>query len=208
MLNRVTPFGEIADLPLRGTLMGNRGDLHHPKGVRPIVWRTRRWIACTLNSLSGRKVPLNEAGRYTPLFFTDETVAFAAGHRPCAMCRQQDFERFREALKRGSGISKLDFLPAEAIDRILHSGRLAGTAQRTFLEKVGALPDGSFVKQSGRPDLALLLWRGFLHPWSTSGYGPPTSIASHQLVTVLTPQPIVSALREGYAPMTLLTVRA
>ena len=34
-----------------------------------------------------------EPGRWTPLFFWDEAVAFAAGHRPCALCRHADFVR-------------------------------------------------------------------------------------------------------------------
>ena len=31
---------------------------------------------------------------YTELFFLDEVIAFAAGHRPCFECRRKDAERF------------------------------------------------------------------------------------------------------------------
>ena len=30
------------------------------------------------------------------LFFLDEATAFAAGHRPCALCRREDYVRFGE----------------------------------------------------------------------------------------------------------------
>ena len=30
-----------------------------------------------------------QPGRFTELFFLDEATAFAAGHRPCALCRQR-----------------------------------------------------------------------------------------------------------------------
>ncbi len=33
-------------------------------------------------------------GLYTPLFFHDEAVALAAGHRPCAECRQDRYDGF------------------------------------------------------------------------------------------------------------------
>jgi hypothetical protein len=38
-------------------------------------------------------------GRYTELFFLDEAVAFAAGHRPCAECRRERFNAFKDALR-------------------------------------------------------------------------------------------------------------
>jgi hypothetical protein len=33
-------------------------------------------------------------GLYTELFFLDEAVALAAGHRPCAECRRERFKAF------------------------------------------------------------------------------------------------------------------
>src|SRR5262245_4164150 len=100
--NRVTPYGELIATPARGLLMGNRGRLHD--GERRIVRYAdgRRWIAC-LTSFRGRRRDVMSPGRYTELFFLDEAVALAAGHRPCAECRRADYERFREAWRRALG---------------------------------------------------------------------------------------------------------
>ena len=35
-----------------------------------------------------------QPGRFTELFFLDEATALAAGHRPCASCRREDYDRF------------------------------------------------------------------------------------------------------------------
>ena len=37
------------------------------------------------------------------LFFLDEATAFAAGHRPCAECRNADYKRFRALWERCFG---------------------------------------------------------------------------------------------------------
>ncbi|MEZ5867808.1 MAG: hypothetical protein R3D46_04795 [Defluviimonas denitrificans] len=42
----------------------------------------------------GNRQPLEEPIAGTPLFFMDEAVALAAGHRPCADCRRTDYDRF------------------------------------------------------------------------------------------------------------------
>ena len=39
----------------------------------------------------------DEPRLYTELFFLDEAVALAAGHRPCAECRRDDYVRFQAA---------------------------------------------------------------------------------------------------------------
>ena len=41
-------------------------------------------------------------GRFTELFFLDEATAFAAGHRPCALCRREDYIRFTEIWRSSS----------------------------------------------------------------------------------------------------------
>ena len=94
--NRVTPFGEIEVHPARGTLMGNRGILHgddRTLGARR--WAHRAWIVCVL-SFRGRRRVVMTPGRYTELFFLDEAVALAAGHRACAECRNAAYRRYRE----------------------------------------------------------------------------------------------------------------
>ena len=57
--NQITPRGEIAAVPERGTLMGNRSVLHDDEGriVRP--WALRRWILCVLDDMDRhRRVPV------------------------------------------------------------------------------------------------------------------------------------------------------
>ena len=99
--NRVSPLGEVIAVSGRGAWMGNRGRLHQGRGTRDIVrnHQHKTWITCAL-SFRGRRVAQWEPNRYTPLFFLDEAVALAAGHRPCGTCCE---DRYREwkAARRG-----------------------------------------------------------------------------------------------------------
>jgi len=86
--NRVLPTGEIAAIPARGTLTGNRGIIHRDdKTLGTSRWSHHAWICCTLD-WQGRKRPVMTGRNWTELFFLDESVAFAAGHRPCGYCRR------------------------------------------------------------------------------------------------------------------------
>lgn len=197
--NRVTPFGAFEATPARGSLTGNRGVLHDAAGVIGAArWRHPHWIACAL-SYKDWKRRILQPGRWTELFFLDEATAFAAGHRPCALCRRADYQRFREAWAQAAGGA----VPtAAAMDRDLHAARLTAgrpRRQRTWEGAVATLPDGAMVALPEMPHAAWLLWRGRLHRWRHEGYGegralPPGSVA------VLTPPPIVAALAAGYRP--------
>jgi hypothetical protein len=80
--NRVSPAGDIFADPARGTFMGNRGGAIHDAERRIIrPYATRRWITCVLE-FKGRRRTIMAPGRYTELFFLDEAVSLAAGHRP------------------------------------------------------------------------------------------------------------------------------
>ena len=46
------------------------------------------WITC-LTEFRDWRVPLARPNRWTPIFFLDDAVALAAGHRPCATCRDR-----------------------------------------------------------------------------------------------------------------------
>ena len=85
----------IAD-PARGLVYGNRGCLHDDEGRIRRRWATKRWIACRLEFRDWQRGPLLQPGKFTELFFLDEATAFAAGHRPCALCRREDYVRFGE----------------------------------------------------------------------------------------------------------------
>src|SRR5262252_3462342 len=93
--NRVTPLGELIADPARGLVYGNRGCLHDAQGRIRRTYATRRWIACRLRFRSRRRSPLMRPGQFTELFFLDEATAMAAGHRPCAECRREDYCRFQ-----------------------------------------------------------------------------------------------------------------
>ena len=97
---RVTPFGSIIPTPERGTFLGNRGVLHDEHGRIRRPWQLKRWIVCVLQ-FRGRKRTVMTPGRYTELFFLDEATALAAGHRPCAECRQRATARRLVVIRNG-----------------------------------------------------------------------------------------------------------
>lgn len=193
--NRILPTGEIAAVPFRGAWMGNRGILHDAAGqLGPARWRHKNWICCKL-TFKGRKRPLMAPRSYTELFFYDEPQALAAGHRPCAECRREDYNRFR-------GIWERLFGPADAkaIDEVLHKARLAGRPARQcrHLAAAQSMPDGAMILIEDQP---ALIWQGALHPWTPDlGYGPALPLPDGP-ATVLTPAPLVAVLTAGYRPV-------
>ena len=192
--NRVTPFGEIVAVEARGLLMGNRGILHdaNRRIVRYAVGR--RWIACVL-SFRGRRRAVMQPGRYTELFFLDEAVALAAGHRPCAECRREAYQGFRAAWTRSFGGATPS---ADAMDRTLHADRLAApSTRRTYGARAIGLPDGAYVDIDGRAWLLLGEW---MFAWSAGGYVERRE-RPHGDVTVITPRCTVDVLRAGYRPL-------
>ena len=95
--NRVTPAGEILAIPLRGAWMGNRGILHDDAGRVVRNHASSLWITCAL-WFNGWRAKQWEPHHYTVLFFHDEAVSLAAGHRPCALCRREAYDAYRNAL--------------------------------------------------------------------------------------------------------------
>ncbi len=94
--NSSSRFNKLIATPTRGTLMGNRGVLHHGQGRIVKSYTHRVWVNCVLE-FKGRHLQVMTPGRYTHLFFLDEATALAAGHRPCGECRRADNVRFKEA---------------------------------------------------------------------------------------------------------------
>jgi hypothetical protein len=192
--NRVLPTGEIvADASYRGDLMGNRGILHDDAQRLGVArWRLKGWVCCAL-SFKGRTRTVMAPVRYTELFFLDEAVALAAGHRPCAECRRADHNRFRAAWASATGMETR----APEMDKILHKARVTrGRAQVRHEAEAAFLPDGAFILWQDR---AHLVQGGQLLPFASTGY--EAGIARHEgLVTVLTPRPTLAVLAAGYAP--------
>jgi hypothetical protein len=206
--NRVTPLGDLVATPERGLVYGNRGCLHDAAGAIRRRYATRRWIACRLEFRGWHRTPLMQPGRFTELFFLDEATAFAAGHRPCALCRRGDYDRlvavWRELHPGDEG--------ADAIDARLHAERLAGDDRRGAERSVdgGAsvrlgrfgrrlhvlaceLPDGAFVVREGKP---WLVRGGDLRRWTPGGYGEREPVRGDE--ALLTPPSLVELLSRGW----------
>jgi hypothetical protein len=186
--NRVTPLGELIAAPARGLVYGNRGCLHDDQGRIRRTHATRRWIACRLRFRGWRRKALLQPGKFTELFFLDEATAFAAGHRPCALCRREDYNRFLELTGAGG---------ADEIDARLHEERLDGRERRLHEARLGELPGGSFVLHDGAPWLVL---GSELLEWMPGGYGTraPRPSGAAQLIT---PPTLVAVLRNGWEPV-------
>lgn len=196
--NRVTPTGEIVAAPQRGMFLGNRGSIHRGHEiVRP--WQVRRWITCALTYKDWR-APMWQPGRWTPLFFWDEAVALAAGHRPCALCRHADHVRFLDAWEAATG----ERPRVDPIDRRLHDERAGagadGRGKRVHDLAWASLPDGTFVVTGA--DVPALVLGDRLVPWSPgpAAYGPPVRRPARGRARVLTPPSTVAVLAHGYAP--------
>ncbi|MGA2601484.1 MAG: hypothetical protein ABSH09_31350 [Bryobacteraceae bacterium] len=146
-------------------MMGNRGGVLH-NGSREIVreYKSRRWITCVLEFKDRHRIVMSER-RYTELFFLDEATAFAAGHRPCAECRRERFNAFKEAWRRAK---HLDYPPfADEMDLELHPARIDGNKKVIYNAPIESLPDGCFVQIE---EHAYLVWGDALLLWMPEGY--------------------------------------
>jgi hypothetical protein len=180
--NRVTPLGELIATPERGLVYGNRGCLHDADGRIRRQWQVKRWISCRLefrgwHRASGPMPP----GRFTGLFFLDEATAFAAGHRPCAMCRREDYVRFMELV----GETR-----AGSIDERLHAERLGPKPKRD----VALLPDGAFVLSADVPWLVL---GDELLRWTPGGYTERRPANGE--APLITPPSLLPVLESGWS---------
>jgi hypothetical protein len=183
--NRVTPLGDIVAIPLRGAWTGNRGCLH--RGEEIVRFHASDlWIVCELE-FRGWHSELFRPGRFTWLFFHDEAVAFAAGHRPCALCRRESYNAYRSAL---------GGMDAAAINKQLHSERIVRGTHRRRLHRASwrELPDGAFVLD-GTPKLVL---GDALVEWTASGYGGRSSRPARGDAEAITPPSTLEVLRAGY----------
>jgi hypothetical protein len=196
--NRVDPFGVIFRSPARGTFMGNRGGALH-NDDREIVrsFKSKRWIACVLE-FRGRYRRVMSPRRYTELFFLDEAVAFAAGHRPCAECRRERFNAFKNVW-RSANQTERDHIPgADGIDAELHRTRIDAHRRKvTYDAELDSLPNGCFIQID---EQAYLVWEHALLLWTPAEYSKRIRKPENLIVAVLTPQPIVRCFRQGYKP--------
>ena len=191
--NRVTPLGELVADPGAGLVYGNRGCLHDaPDAIRR---RVQRQALDRLPARVPRPAPHSrcmQPGRYTELFFLDEATAFAAGHRPCAECRREDYGRFRR-----SGTS---FIPGRPVPtRSTASPRRAPRsrhASATSSRLVRRRPAGRRVRApSGRA--VPRAWRRTAE-WTAAGY--TRRLPRPAAAVTITPPSLVAVLGAGWSP--------
>jgi len=177
--NRVTPLGELVADPARGLVYGNRGCLHDAERRIRRPFQVKRWIACRLEFRGRYRADPMPPGRYTGLFFLDEATAFAAGHRPCAECRREDYNRYLETVGERR---------ADDLDERLHAERTGPHPQSSDL------PDGAFVLREDEPWLVL---GDELLRWTPGGYTErvPRPTAA---MTAVTPATTLEVLRAGW----------
>jgi hypothetical protein len=190
-------MGDVVAIPLRGAWTGNRGRLHEGGGAGAEVVRFHNgdlWIICALQ-FNDRWHEQWRPRRFTWLYFHDEAVALAAGHRPCAECRWSDYVAYREAWADGLDVP----IPTAAeMNRQLHGERIVrGThRRRTHALPWRDLPDGTFVRlESGGPALVV---GDRLVTWTADGYGERSRRPRRGKADVVTPPSSVAVLQAGY----------
>lgn len=196
--NRVLPTGEIVVDPARGMFTGNRGILRFDGGrLTTSRWTHPHWIICTLNHPRGKYQSPQPQRSWVPLFFLDEAVGLAAGHRPCHYCRRADAARFMTAWHDGHDRPMGSVLTPE-VDKCLHAARVTRTRQQIRHQaEAEGLPDGAFVLlENGQP---ALIKGEVAHPYTPNGYSGPV-VRPSGVLTVLTPKPILPVLSAGYQP--------
>ncbi|MGI8516753.1 MAG: hypothetical protein ACR2ME_00145, partial [Acidimicrobiia bacterium] len=166
----------------RGCLVDERGEVvrHHVGDL---------WITCLLE-YRGWRHPTNAPRRWTQLFFLDDAVALAAGHRPCGQCRRDDYLSYQVALGGPS---------APEMNR-----RLAAERGRIWSTAIEDLPSGTVIQEG--TGVAAVVLEDRLLAFSFGGWTNPVPRPVHREVTVLTPPTSVVALRNGFRPVLHPTV--
>jgi hypothetical protein len=190
--NRVTPLGEIEAFPLRGAWTGNRGILHCDREIVRFH-ASDLWIICE-PEFRGRWREQWQPHQFTFLYFHDEAVALAAGHRPCAECRRAAYNAYRSAWADALGVPAPS---AKETNRRLHDERLVRGTHRRRLHQMPwrDLPDGVFVLLD---DASALVLGDRLVEWTREGYRGSRARPGRGDATAITPPSTVAALRAGY----------
>ena len=89
-------------------------------------------------------MPLARPNRWTPIFFLDDAVALAAGHRPCATCQRDMYRSYHDAVDPALRAVELDRrLATERLRR--GSGIDRGRDRKTWRADLESLPDGTVI---------------------------------------------------------------
>ena len=193
--NRVDPFSRIHAVEARGLFTGNRGILHdaETQTLKKQSWATEGWVICTLAPLPGRpkRAWLMSPGRWTELFFLDEAVGLAAGHRPCYACRKDRARAFRDAV----GVEKVSHLNTAINAEMKPHLRVRSPAPRETC-RPAELPDHAFFAVGSS---AFLKLGNGARQFTWTGYGPPEPLPDR--ASRLTPEVTLKALANGYRPI-------
>jgi hypothetical protein len=208
--NRVDPWSDLHAEPGRGLFTGNRGCLVDGAGELVRHHRSALWITCVLEFRDWRW-PLARPDRWTPIFFLDEAVALAAGHRPCGFCRRSDYVAYRNGVTAAAGAARP--LKATELDRRLTTERLRrgrgidrAKDRKTWSSPVDDLPAGTMLV-GDEGEARLLLDDGLLR-FTFDGWTDPDERPARTTVRVLTPPTSVAALRHGFVPVLHPTARS
>lgn len=182
--------------------LGNRGCLVDDDRQLVRHHQGQLWIICVL-SYKDWKSPLDQPRHWTPLFFLDDAVALAAGHRPCGLCRHQDHLSYREGVRVGLGLTRspsaIDLNRMLAKERHTRGKGLTRAGDRILWDaQLSDLPDGAVIVEEGR---SLLKTEGRLLRFSWDGWLETDVNVSGRRVKVLTPPTSVRALSHGYRPV-------
>jgi hypothetical protein len=199
----VDPWGDLHAVASRGLLTGNRGCVVDDRERVVRHHGSSLWIIC-LTTFRDWRWPLARPRRWTPLFFLDDAVALAAGHRPCATCRRADYTAYRDAVTRA--IDAPSPLLGSQLNERLHAERhrrgrgLVRAGDRIVWPAAYAeLPDGTVVV--ARDGSCRLIVADRLLRFSFDGWTDATRRPRAGDADVLTPPTSVAALAHGYRPL-------
>ena len=204
--NRVTPFGDIITTPDRGMFTGNRGILHNDHQQLIKNYTLKAWITCRLNYRNIKREVM-KGRKWTELFFLDEASAFAAGHRPCAFCRNEAYKLFKKIwLAENHSFFVIENESVKTIDNILHLERMTSDRKKkTHPYQLHELPDGTIFARTEEINAdyrKAYLWYGKkAWLWNSFGYSKPEIPLLDEMVNALTPPSIVRCFRNGYQPV-------
>ena len=201
--NRVDPWGDLHAVDGRGLLTGNRGCLVDDTSTVARHHRGPLWISC-LTEFRGWRHPLDAPARWTPLFFLDDAVALAAGHRPCGFCRRDAYNVYRDAVTAAVGSPRP--LHATDLNRLLATERLRrgrgidrGRDRRLWTTPIDDLPAGTVILgDDHRPRLVL---SDHTMRFTFTGWVDSQERPRRTSVEVVTPPTSVAALARGYVPV-------
>jgi len=201
--NRVDPWGDIHAVPARGLLTGNRGCLVDDDGEIVRHHRGSLWIICR-TEYRGWQHPLDAPRTWTPLFFLDDAVALAAGHRPCGLCRRGDYLAFRSAVTVAAAAGRVVLAPELnrrlAAERYRRGRGLIRAHDRILItSSIDALPAGVVIVDRTTREPCLVTGH-HLQSFTFDGWRQPRDRPRGVKVEVLTPATSVAALANGFTP--------